>query len=75
MNPSSEYIARTGKDCLYNLTAIKNLASIMQLGILSHNQAKYIDHSDISNRDVQNIRADVVVDIDRGRMLHDYANL
>ena len=63
MRPSDAYIARTNRTWLYNIVAIKNIDSIMQLGVLSHNRAQKVPHYDISLQDVQDIRANVVVDV------------
>lgn len=43
---------------LYNINNLKNLNSIFYHGILSHNlmKEKQIDHCDISNQSVQDIR-------------------
>jgi len=48
-----------GIDFLYHMTHISNLASIIRYGLLSHNVAHKLNliQSDISDSDVQNIRA------------------
>ena len=56
------------------MTPIANLASIMELGLLSHNgiHSAGISRHDISDPAVQNIRSSKLVG---GRPLHDYVNL
>lgn len=58
---------------LHNIVAIENVPSIMQNGILSHERAKRLRHTDISMPDVQNRRASKSVP--NGLPLHQYANL
>lgn len=55
---------------------IANLASIAELGILCHNLAEEVDHVDVSDQRVQDLRHGKVVphESGHGRELHDYAN-
>jgi hypothetical protein len=55
------------------ITPIKNVPSILQHGILSHNRAAKLKHDDISMREIQEVRAKKRVP--GGLALHDYANL
>lgn len=67
------YRAITRKRFLYNITAIDNIPSIMQNGILCHDRASRIQHTSVAIESVQSRRADVR--IPNGRQLHQYANL
>jgi len=58
---------------LYFITPIDSVPSILQHGILSHNQAEQILHRDISMPEIQVRRRGKRVL--GGRPLHDYANL
>ena len=58
---------------LHFITAIENLPSILQHGILSHNQMLQRHHVSVALQAVQDRRAKKVVP--GGRALHDYANL
>lgn len=58
---------------LHFITPIKNLPSVMQLGILSHNRAKAVPHISIAEPSVQDNRRKVT--LPNGVRLHDYANL
>jgi len=59
---------------LYYISAIANLPSIMELGIVSHKRAARVTgHTSIANEQVQGIRAGKRVP--QGLMLHEYANL
>jgi len=58
---------------LYNITAVGNVASIAQHGILCHERAERLLHDDFSNRSVQDRRARKVVA--GGRTLHQLASL
>jgi hypothetical protein len=55
------------------LAPIANVPSILQHGILSHNRAKRLPHTDVAMEEIQEIRAKKKVP--GGRALHDYANL
>jgi hypothetical protein len=55
------------------ITAIENVPSIVERGILSHNLAKRVPHRDVSMEEVQDIRQGKRVP--NGRLLHDYANV
>ena len=52
---------------------IANIASVLEHGILSHDQAARLTHVDVSMADVQNRRAGKAVP--GGLRLHQYANL
>lgn len=58
---------------LYFITAQSNVPSILEHGLLCHNQAKRLKHVDISMASVQDIRAKKRVP--GGGVLHDYACL
>lgn len=71
-----DYIQEHGIDYLYHMTYIDNLASIIENGLLSHNEAhrqKMIE-ADISDPDVQDIRASTK-DPFHNRPLHEYVPL
>ena len=71
---SDAYKKRTGRSFLYNIAPIANVASILQLGILSKNLVikERIPYKSLANEDVQQKRD--LKWILNGR-LHDYANL
>jgi len=58
---------------LHNINHLKNLGSILELGILSHDKAKKIKHYSVAMAEIQDLRAEVV--LPNGRGLHAYANL
>jgi hypothetical protein len=58
---------------LYFITAIENVPSIMEHGLLSNRGAAKLPHVDISMQSVQDIRA--TKRVPGGFVLHDYANL
>lgn len=58
---------------LHYITPIANLSSIIQLGILSHNQVERIKHESVAMAEIQDLRAKKSVP--GGKQLHDYANL
>lgn len=58
---------------LHNIMPIDNIPSIMEHGILSHEQAARLPHSDVSMAEVQDRRNQVQVP--GGMHLHQYANL
>ncbi|MGH2768869.1 MAG: DarT ssDNA thymidine ADP-ribosyltransferase family protein, partial [Actinomycetota bacterium] len=58
---------------LHYITAVENVASILQHGILSHELSRRMAHRSLSKELVQERRRTVVVP--NGRRLHDYANL
>jgi ssDNA thymidine ADP-ribosyltransferase, DarT len=58
---------------LHYITAIGNVPSILQHGILSHSRAAKLPHESVAMAEIQDRRAKVVVP--GGRRLHDYANL
>lgn len=55
------------------ITVAENLESILEHGILSHNNAEEVDHISIANEEVQDRRASVI--LPSGESLHSYANL
>jgi ssDNA thymidine ADP-ribosyltransferase, DarT len=71
-----EYLQRHGIDYLYHMTYIDNLASIIENGLLSHNEAyrQGLMEVDISDPNVQDIRASRV-DPFYNRPLHEYVPL
>lgn len=58
---------------LHNIMPISNIQSVLEHGILSHEQAAGLPHSDVSMADVQDRRDKVLVP--GGLKLHKYANL
>ena len=65
---------------LYFITHISNLKSILEEGILSHNEVKNLKlaHKDLSNQDVQKRREDNYKFkklVGNGKNLHDFTNL
>jgi hypothetical protein len=58
---------------LHYITPIANLRSILELGILSHDQAKSLPHHTVASVEVQSIRSSKSVP--NGLRLHQYANL
>ena len=67
------FYARTKRRCLFNITAIENIPSIMQHGIVSYDLAKKLPHRSIAIEDVQERRSKRSVT--NGPRLHQYANL
>ena len=67
------FFVRTQRNCLFNITAIENIPSIMQRGILCHHSAMKLPHNSIAMSEVQDRRARVR--IPNGLWLHQYANL
>jgi hypothetical protein len=67
------FISVTNRQCVYNISLIDNIPSIMQYGIVSYYQAKRIPHQSIAMNEVQDRRAKV--SIPNGGKLHSYANL
>lgn len=59
-------------DELQFIAPITNAASILDMGILSHNRARRLDHESVADEEVQDRRRQQVPN---GRRLHDYANL
>ena len=59
---------------LYFITDISNVASIMRHGILSHNEARRVDHNSIAEQGVQERRQNKKIP-GTNKHLHDYANL
>ena len=59
--------------CLFNITLIDNIPSIIQYGILCYNEVVSIPHQSIALADVQDRRE--TISIPNGLRLHDYANL
>lgn len=60
-------------DELHSIQPIANVASILELGILSHNRARVVEHIDVAAAEIQDRRVGVTVP--GGRPLHEYANL
>ena len=58
---------------LHCIMPIENMASVMELGILSHVRAKAVPHVAVAKTEIQERRARVRVP--GGRPLHEYANL
>lgn len=58
---------------LHNIAHLKNLPSIFEHGILSHERARRFDHESVAMEEIQGRRAAVV--LPNGRRLHSYANL
>lgn len=58
---------------LHFITSIRNVGSILERGILSHERAARVDHESCANESVQDIRRRKRVP--NGRPLHSYANL
>lgn len=73
MNPSDIYRRVAKRKSLYNITAIANIPSIVQNGILCYERAHALAHSSIANMNVQSLRNNVA--IPGGLPLHRYANL
>lgn len=59
---------------LHCIEAIGNLESILELGILSHEQARGVPHTSVAMEAIQDRRARVAIP-GTGRKLHSYANL
>ena len=62
-SPSNKITAKDIEE-LYYISDIDNVPSILDKGILSHNDVKDIPHKDISNKDIQALRKDKLVSID-----------
>ncbi len=73
MNAAEIYYQRTGRNGLYNITAINNLPSIMKHGILSFEAARRVPHISVALQEVQDRRDKKTVP--NGLKLHQYANL
>ena len=58
---------------LHNITHLKNLPSIFEHGILSHERAKKVRHESVAMQEIQDRRADVI--LPNNRKLHSYANV
>lgn len=58
---------------LSNIMPIKNIPSVIKSGILCHEKAMAVEHTDISMTGVQNRRKNVI--IPNGKSLHSYASL
>jgi hypothetical protein len=66
-------VDRAELDELHYITAIENVPSILERGILSHHAAEPVGHRSVAMAVIQNRRASVRVP--GGKPLHDYANL
>ena len=73
MKASEAFYLKTHKSYLFNITAIENIPSIIERGILCYDLASRIPHSSIALTDVQRRRNSVQVP--HGMKLHRYANL
>lgn len=73
MLPSDRFKSITGKSHLYNIMPIENIPSVLQYGILCHEEAERIVHDSVALEDVQAKRESVIVL--GGMPLHRYANL
>jgi hypothetical protein len=58
---------------LHYITAIENVPSVLERGILSHRRASRLEHRSVAMEEIQERRKGVV--IPGGRPLHEYANL
>lgn len=58
---------------LHYITAIDNVESILEVGIVSHVRSKKVKHRSLAKQFVQDLRKTVTVP--GGRRLHEYANL
>lgn len=70
---SDVFRARTKRKYVYNITAISNIPSIIQHGILCFDEAKKLQHTSVAINAVQERRDKVA--IPHGLRLHRYANL
>lgn len=57
----------------FNIMPLENMNSVMKMGILPHNLASMLDHSDISDQSIQQRRATITLPNDIN--LHDHASL
>lgn len=73
MKASELFYNKTQRTGFYNIMPIENMRSILINGILSHNNAKKINHNSVAIQEVQDIRENIRVP--NGMYLHDYANL
>lgn len=62
-NPSKKITTKDIQE-LYYITDIDNVPSILDKGILSHNDAQDIPHTDISNKTIQSLRKDKAIQLD-----------
>jgi len=58
---------------LHYITPMKNVASILELGILSHERARKVKHTSVAMSEIQSLRKPKAVP--GGRPLHEYVNL
>jgi len=58
---------------LHYITAVENVPSVLEHGILSHRRASKLKHRSVAMEEIQERRKAVV--IPNGRPLHEYANL
>lgn len=73
MRPSELFTQITNQTGLYNIQAIDNIPSIMQVGLLSNEKSRKINHVSIAMEEVQQRRD--VVRVPNGLGLHQYANV
>lgn len=69
---SDVFQARTNRKYVYNITAISNIPSIIQHGVLCYDEAKKLQHTSVAMDTVQERRDQVM--IPHGLRLHRYAN-
>lgn len=58
---------------LHYITPIRNVPSILRLGLLSYRRAQRLNHESVADETVQLKRADK--NVPGGQRLHDYVNL
>ena len=58
---------------LHYIIAIAHVPSVLEHGIVSHNEAGKLEHTSVAMAEIQDIRKNVVVP--NGMPLHDYVNL
>lgn len=69
---SEKYREITGKKCFFNIMPLENIASVIENGILSHDNIN-TEHKSIAMSEIQERREKVYVP--NGLRLHQYANL
>jgi ssDNA thymidine ADP-ribosyltransferase DarT-like protein len=58
---------------LHYITAVENVPSMLQLGLLSHDRAKRVPHRSVAMESIQERR--LMKRVPGGRHLHEYVNL
>jgi hypothetical protein len=66
-------VDRKQLDELHYITAVENVPSILERGLLSHRLAQKVKHTSVAMQQIQSIRSGK--QIPGGRPLHDYVNL